>query len=124
MIPGSTIMGRKARIVVMTPAVIGKLYSLSAIIIADLGSCPTRIFALAACTITMIVSTAIPNERMKEKFVRKLRENQKALRRINVAKNARGSVSVAKRESKNPTKSHIQINTRTVVIIASFVSSL
>jgi hypothetical protein len=38
---------------------------------ADDGLYPTRIFALAAWTITIIVSMAIPNESIREKFVRK-----------------------------------------------------
>jgi hypothetical protein len=31
--------------------------------------------AEAACTITIMVSTAIQNDKIKEKFVKKLREN-------------------------------------------------
>lgn len=70
-IPGSVIIGMNTTIVVMTQAMIGTAYSRSASMIADSGSYHTRIFALAACTITMIVSTAIPNDRISEKFVRK-----------------------------------------------------
>lgn len=70
-IHGNAIMGINTTMVVITHEMIGIPYSRSASMIADSGSYHTRIFALAACTITMIVSTAIPKERMSEKFVRK-----------------------------------------------------
>lgn len=56
---------------------IGTEYSRNASMIAVRGSYPIRALALAACTITMMVSTAIPNERIREKLVRKLSVNQK-----------------------------------------------
>ena len=70
-IPGSTIIGINTTIVAVTHAMIGTAYSLSASMIADRGLYQTRIFALAAWTITIIVSTAIPNERISEKLVKK-----------------------------------------------------
>ena len=70
-IPGSVIIGINTTIVVMTHEMMGTPYSRSASMIADSGLYHTRIFALAACTITIMVSTAIPNERMSEKLVRK-----------------------------------------------------
>jgi hypothetical protein len=71
-IPGRSIIGMNTTIVTETQEMIGTLYSRSASMIAVRGSYPIRIFALAACTITMIVSTAIPNESISEKLVRKL----------------------------------------------------
>lgn len=78
MIPGRTIIGIKTTIVTETHEIIGTLYSRNASIIAVRGSYQILIFALAACTITIIVSTAIPKERISEKFVRKLRVNPNA----------------------------------------------
>jgi len=72
--PGSIIIGINTTIVVLTPAIIGIAYSRSASMIAERGEYPIRSFALAAWTMTMIVSTAIQNERINEKFVRKFRE--------------------------------------------------
>ena len=69
--PGSVIMGMNTTIVVMTHEMIGTAYSRSASMIADFGSYQTLSFALAHCTITMIVSTAIPKESMREKLVKK-----------------------------------------------------
>ncbi len=70
-IHGRVIMGMNTTMVVITHEMIGIAYSRSASMIADDGLYPTRILELAPCTITIIVSIAIPNERMSEKFVRK-----------------------------------------------------
>ena len=72
-IPGSTIIGINTTMVVLTHEIIGTAYSRKASIIAERGLYPILTFALAAWTITMIVSTAIPKDRMSEKFVRKFR---------------------------------------------------
>ncbi len=71
MIHGKNIIGIKATMVVMTHEIIGIAYSFKASIIALSGSYQILIFALAACTITIIVSTAIQKERIREKFVKK-----------------------------------------------------
>lgn len=71
----------------------------------------------------MIVSTAIPNDRISEKFVRKFIVYPPEFRRIKVARNASGRVTDAKTESRNHTKRYIAINTRIRVVIASFRSS-
>ena len=102
---------------------IGTEYSRSASMIADSGSYHTRILALAACTITTIVSTAIPNERISEKFVRKFIVYPHEYSRINVERKASGSVMEANIESRKPTKRYIAINTNIRVVIASFASS-
>lgn len=122
-IPGSTIIGINATMVVITPDKIGIPYSRSASRIAVLGSYPTRIFAEAAWTITIMVSTAIPKERIREKFVRKFREYPKKLRSKKVQRKASGSVRVAKSESWKPINNHITKNTRARVTMASLASS-
>lgn len=113
--------GINTTMVVSTPDMIGTAYSLMARERAVRGSYQMRSFVLAACTITMIVSIAIPNERMREKFVRKFIEYPQRSRSIKVERNASGSVMVAKRESRKPTKSIMTTNTRTIVVIASFM---
>lgn len=77
MIPGRNIIGIKTTIVTETPEIIGTAYSRSASMIAVRGLYPIRNLALAHWTITMIVSTAIPNDRISEKLVRKFRVNPK-----------------------------------------------
>ncbi len=106
-------------IVVETPAIIGIAYSRRASMMALRGSYPILILALAACTITIIVSTAIPNESMREKLVKKFRLYPKEYNRINVDKNASGSVIVAKSESMNHTNIYMVIKTNIRVVIAS-----
>ncbi len=114
--------GINTTIVVETPAMIGIAYSRRASIMALRGSYPILTLALAACTITMIVSTAIPNDKIREKFVKKFKLYPKEYNKIKVDRNARGSVRVAKSESMNQTNIYMVINTNIRVVIASWRS--
>ena len=56
---------------------------------------------------------------MREKFVKKFKLYPNEYNNINVDKNAKGSVSVAKSESMNHTNMYMVINTSMSVVIAA-----
>ncbi|MBT3728646.1 hypothetical protein HOF65_07935 [bacterium] len=73
------------------------------------------IFSLAHSIITITVSIAIQRVKTREKFVKKLSENQIISNTINVTKNARGISHDAIKDSLNHTNINIVKNTRIIV---------
>jgi hypothetical protein len=111
--------GINTMMVVNAHEIIGAAYSLIASIIAVRGLYHARIFASDACTRTMIVSTVVPNERIRAKFVKKFIVYPPEYRRIKVHRNAIGRVNVANSEARSHTKRNIAMNTSMIVESAS-----
>jgi hypothetical protein len=79
---------------------------------------------LAASTITITVSIAIPNDMIREKFVKKFIVYPNPSSMINVARKASGRAIIANNASLHPTNKNIAKKTRIMVIVALLAREL